>query len=98
MKKFVFLYNSNPNEAHTDEAMDIWMKWFGSIGESILDMGNPLMEGMLVTSSTSSRISPEMNPVSGYTVIKAEDMAAAIEIAKSCPGQSGMQVYEAMEM
>jgi hypothetical protein len=43
-------------------------------------------------------IPPENNPISGYTVIKAEDLDAAIAIAKTCPGKSGMQVYEAIEM
>jgi hypothetical protein len=39
-----------------------------------------------------------MNPISGYTVIKAKDMDGAIAIAKTCPSQSGLQVYEAIEM
>lgn len=78
--------------------MAVWMKWFETIKESTLDMGNPLMEGMLVTSAGASKISPEMNPTSGYIVIKAEDMNAAVAIAKTCPGTGGMQVYEAMEM
>ena len=98
MKKFVFLYNSDPNEVPSDDAMDVWMTWFDSIKESLLDMGNPFMGGMLVTSSSASAITSEMNPMSGYTVIKAEDMDAAVAIAKTCPGQSGMNVYEAMEM
>ena len=98
MKKFVFLYNSDPNEVPNDDAMDVWMTWFDSIKESLLEMGNPFMGGMLVTSTSASAITPEMNPVSGYTVIKAENMDAAVAIAKTCPGQSGMNVYEAIEM
>ena len=98
MKKFVFLYNSDPSEVPSDDVMDVWMKWFESIKESTLDMGNPLMEGMLVTSMSASKITPEMNPIGGYTLIKAEDMNAAVAIAKSCPGHSAIQVYEAMEM
>ena len=98
MKKFVFLYNSEPNETPSDDVMDVWMTWFTSINASILEMGNPFMDGVLVTSDSSSVIPPENNPISGYTVIKAEDLEAAIAIAKTCPGKSGMQVYEAMEM
>lgn len=98
MKKFVFLYNSDPNEVPNPDVMDVWMKWFDSIKESILEMGNPFREGMLVTATSATKISPEMNPMSGYTVIKAADMDAAIAIAKTCPGQAGMNVYEAMEM
>ncbi len=98
MKKFVFLYNADANESPADADMDLWMKWFGAIGESLLDMGNPLMEGMNVSSTGATKISPQMHPVSGYTIVKAEDMAAAIELAKGCPGKAGLQVYEAVEM
>ena len=97
MKKFVFLYNTDTDGA-ADGDMDPWMKWFGAIGESIVDMGNPLMEGMNVSSSGATKISADKHPVSGYSVIKAEDMAAALVIAKGCPGKSGLQVYEAIEM
>ncbi len=98
MKKFVLLYNAEPDEKPTDDVMDVWMKWFGTIGGSILDMGNPLMDGRLVNANGASSLTQENRPVSGYTIIKAEDMDAAVEIAKTCPGKSGLQVYEAMEM
>lgn len=98
MKKFVFLYNSNPNEVPTDDVMDVWMVWFNKIKESIVEMGNPFTDGMLVASGRASTIPEDRNPISGYTVIKAKDMDEAIAIAKTCPGQSGLQVYEAVEM
>ncbi|MDP1852107.1 MAG: hypothetical protein Q8K48_06810 [Candidatus Planktophila sp.] len=98
MKKFVFLYNSEPNATPSDSDMDVWMTWFESIKESVTEMGNPFMGGMLVTSDSASVIPPEKNPISGYTVIKAVDIEAAIAIAKSCPSQTGLQLYEAIEM
>ena len=98
MKKFLFLYNVDPKESPADADMDLWMKWFDSISESLLDMGNPLMEGMNVSSAGAMKITSELHPVSGYTIVKAEDMAAAIEIAKGCPGEAGLRVHEAIEM
>ena len=98
MKKFVFLYNSEPNAIPSDNDMDIWMTWFTSIGASIVEMGNPFATGMLVTSDSATVIPVENNPISGYTVIKAADMDAAIAIAKTCPSQTGLQLYEAIEM
>ena len=98
MKKFVFLYNSDSSDVPSTDDTDVWMEWFDTFKESTLDMGNPLMEGMNVTSAAVSKISPEMNPISGYTLIEVKDMDAAIAIAKRCPGQSGVQVYEAQEM
>lgn len=98
MKKFVFLYCAEPNEVPGDESMEIWMAWFNSISESIQEMGNPLMPGVLVTKDSSTEIPPEKNPISGYTVIKAADLDAAIAIAKTCPSKTGLQVYEAIQM
>ena len=98
MKKFVFLYNSEPNAVPNDSDMDVWMQWFDLIKESIVEMGNPLTDGTLVTAGPAVKFAPKMNPISGYTVIKAKDMVGAIAIAKTCPSQSGLQVYEAIEM
>ena len=56
MKKFVFLYNSNPNEVPNDDVMDVWMVWFNKIMDSIVEMGNPFTDGMLVASGKSSII------------------------------------------
>ena len=88
MKKFVFLYNSEPNAIPSDSDMDVWMLWFDSIKESIVDMGNPFTDGMLVTSGPAAKIAPKMNPISGYTVIKANDMdielkGLSIEVTKT---------------
>ena len=98
MKKFVFLYNSEPNQGAQDDAMDIWMKWFDSIKESVAEMGNPFMPGMNVTSNSATEIPAANNPITGYTVINAADMEAAIAIAKTCPSKTGLQLYEAIEM
>ncbi|MDO8645708.1 MAG: hypothetical protein Q7R42_03875 [Candidatus Planktophila sp.] len=98
MKKFVFLYNFEPNEASADDSMDVWMAWFTSINASIIDMGNPFMEGLNVTKDSTSAITADKNPITGYTLIKALDMDAAVAIAKSCPSKTGVQVYEAVEM
>ncbi|TRZ54936.1 MAG: hypothetical protein D4S00_07895 [Streptomycetaceae bacterium] len=98
MKKFVFLYNSNPNEVPSDSVMDVWMVWFTAISKSIVEMGNPFTDGTLVSAGRASTIPEDKNPISGYTVIKAKDMDEAIAIAKTCPGQSGLQIYEAVEM
>ena len=98
MKKFVFLYNSEPNAVPNDSDMDVWMVWFTAISKSIVEMGNPFTDGTLVSAGQASTIPEDKNPISGYTVIKAQDMDEAIAIAKTCPGQSGLQVYEAIEM
>lgn len=98
MKKFVFLYNVGNEDENTDEHSDLWMSWFHSIGKSIVDMGNPLMGGIDVRERKSTDVTLEMGIVSGYSIINAPNMEAAIEIANGCPGKNGLKIYEAVPM
>jgi len=98
MKKFVFLYNMSGEDENTKEHMDTWMAWFQSIGKDMVDTGNPLVGGKEVKLKKAKSVTPEMGIVSGYSIINATDMESAIEIAKGCPGKTGLRVYEALPM
>ena len=98
MKKFVFLYNMSGEDENTKEQMDAWMSWFHSIGKSMVDMGSPLVGGKEVKSKKAKKITPEMGLVSGYSIVNAADMESAIELAKGCPGKTGIRVYESIPM
>ena len=98
MKKFVFLYNVGNEDENTDEHSDLWMSWFHSIGKSVVDMGNPLVDGIDVRGKKTSDVTLEMGIVSGYSIINAANMAAAIEIAHGCPGKNGLKIYESVPM
>lgn len=96
MKKFVFLFHGfgEPTQA----TMDAWMAWFGEIGDSIVDSGNPFGPGRQVTRNGS--VDLEMGPeaVTGYTIVNAESMEAAEKLLANCPMHTGVSVYEAMPM
>ena len=98
MKKFVFIYNVSGAEEHTKELMDLWMSWFKSIGDKMLDSGGPLVGGKDVASQAVKDVTPEMSPASGYSIINAASMDDAVEMAKGCPGKAGLRVYEAISM
>ena len=107
MKKFVFVYygGKNPAETPKEEMMEImekWKAWFGTIGENMVDGGNPLAPtGQEVSAEGSKDIAADMWPAKGYSIINAADMAAAVEVSKGCPimEEGGMvRVYEAMPM
>lgn len=85
-------------DENTKEHMDAWMSWFHSIGKSMVDMGSPLVGGKEVKSKKAKNITPEMGLVSGYSIINAADMESAIEIAKGCPGKTGLRIYESVPM
>ena len=99
MKKFVFTYHDNWTEP-TQEIMDAWMGWFAAIGENIVDGGNPFGPGKEFTRSAVKDLASEKSPATGYTIVNAESMDAAIKLLEGCPvGDDGsVHVYEAMSM
>jgi len=96
MKKFIFL--AVGYETPTKEIMDAWMKWFASIGDKIVDPGNPLGPGREITHTGTKELPHDKRAISGYTIIKAKNMAEAVKIAKGCPIITSIRVYEAMSM
>lgn len=109
MKKFVFVYygSKKPGDVSEEEMakiMDAWKAWFGSIGEKLVDGGNPFgPDGMSVTAEGAEAIPADMWPAKGYSIVNAADMNEAVEIAKGCPmlgddPDGTVRVYEAMPM
>ena len=94
MKKFLFIYNAS----NDDDSDDAWMAWFTAIGKSVVDIGNPFDGGMLVKQNGVSEITEWSDFVGGYSLVNAEDMAAAVLLAKGCPNKAGVRVFEAIPM
>lgn len=78
--------------------MDAWRKWFASIGNQVVDPGNPLGPGREVNEHGVKELPLDMHAITGYTIINAESMAEAVKIAQGCPVVASMRVYEAMPM
>ncbi len=95
MKKFIILQNGY--ETPTDEIMEAYGKWFGSIQDKIIDMST-LGKGREITKSGTSKLSMDLDSTTGFLVINAEDIDEAVEIAESSPIITNVRVYEAMSM
>jgi len=103
MGKFVFLYTGG-QMAETPEAqkaaMDAWMGWFGTLGDDIVDPGNPFGASSTVSGDGSVK-SGAAGAIGGYSIISANSLSDAAGKAKGCPVLSGggtVEVYEAMPM
>ena len=108
MTKFVALYTapqsaeSAMEEASPEsaaEGMKVWMDWANKAGDGIIDLGTPLGGGKEVA---NSGISDTNTGVSGYTILQAENMDAALALLEGhphlmMPGAS-IQVYEALDI
>ena len=64
--------------------MDAWMAWFGGMGDAVVDGGNPAGAWRTVGAAGVTD-GGGANPVTGYSVIKADSLDAAVKIAQGCP-------------
>ncbi len=104
MPKYVFAYHGGKkpeSQAEGEKVMAEWGAWFETLGSAIVDPGNPVGQSMTVSSSGVSA-DGGANPLSGYTLVNADSLDAATEMAKGCPmvkdGSGQVEVAEAMEM
>jgi len=64
--------------------MSKYMDWLSSLGNSAINPANPLKDTSTVNSDGSVTSSSKTS-MSGFTIIEADSMEAALSIAKSCP-------------
>lgn len=102
MAKFLYLY-AGGEMAETTEAqekqMQEWTAWFGTLGDSVADMGNPFGAGTTVRNGGAS--DGGASQLGGYSIITAGSLDEAASKANGCPVlQSGgtVEVYEALAM
>ena len=104
MPKYVFAYHGGSmpeTEAAQAEAMAAWGTWFGSLGDVVIDGGNPTGASKTVGANGSVSDGGGGNPLSGYSLINAASIDDAVKHAKDCPilkvGGS-VEVAEAIDM
>ena len=103
MSDYIFAYHGG-NKPESPEAgaemMAKWKAWLGGLGDAVVNPGTPL--GMSKTVSAAGVTDDGgSNPLSGYSVVTAESMDAALDMAKSCPVlETGgtIEVAEMMQM
>ncbi len=95
MSEYIFVFRGSRERTPTEADRDAWMAWFGEIGSSIADFGNQVGEvESLGQSGAGSSV------VGGYIVVNADNLSAAVALAKGCPGLQqggGVEVGELLE-
>jgi hypothetical protein len=94
---------THQDSEETEEAgkaeMEAWMAWFGGLGESVVDTGNPT--GLSAAMSPDGTVGSASAGVTGYSVVSADSLAAAVEITRGCPHLAAggrVEVYEIMDV
>jgi hypothetical protein len=85
-------------EAEQATAMQAWGTWFGGLGTAVVDGGNPFTPRSKSVASDGTVVDgAEGTPATGYSILAADSLDAAVGMAKGCPTlQAGgrISVYE----
>jgi hypothetical protein len=87
MQKYLFSYHGGgmpDSEEEQAKHMAAWGEWMGAHAVAFSDMGAPCGAVMTVGADGDTE-GGGPNPVSGYGIIQAVDMAAACNVARGCP-------------
>ncbi len=103
MSNYVFAYHGGKKPESPEEGakhMAKWKAWIGGLGDAVVNPGTPLGKSKTVSSGGVSDDGGP-NPLLGFSIVKADSMDAALEMAKGCPllelGGT-LEVAEVMEM
>ena len=100
MAKYLLVYHGGAGMETTPEAiekvMGAWMGWFGSLGAAVVDGGNPVGRACTIGADGSAE-GGGANPATGYSVLEAASMDAALAMAKGCPVIAGGGTIEVCE-
>ena len=103
MPNYIIAYHGGKKPASPEAGaahMEKWKAWVAGLGDAAVNPGTPLMGTRIVS---SDGVSDDGGPhsMSGYSIVKADDMEGALEMAKCCPFlETGgtLEVAEQMEM
>jgi hypothetical protein len=79
------------------QAMEAFAVWAGTVGDAMVDPGAPL-SAIKTVSEGSVTDRPAREPISGYTLLQADELNAAVRLVENHPfiGRGGsLQVSEA---
>ena len=103
MAKYLLLYRGG-RMPETDQAraqvMKAWEDWFTELGPAVADPGNPFTSATKTIEGDGS-VADAAPTASGYSILEAESLDRATELAKGCPvlqGGAGITVFETFDV
>jgi YCII-related domain len=102
MAKYLLAYvgGDQPESEEAGQAvMAAWIAWFTGVGEAVVDPGNPV--GASAAVAPDGSVGAAAAGVTGYSVIAADSLDAALEVARGCPhlaANGRVEVYETFDV
>src|SRR5260370_37911782 len=102
LNNYAFAYYGEPKFESPEEGakyMAKWRAWAGGLGDALVNPGVPFGNPKTVSSGGVSD-GGGSNRLTGFSIVKADSMDAALEMAKGCPHleHGTVDVAEALEM
>jgi hypothetical protein len=100
MKNYAIIFHAD-HRMEGEDGDKAFMKWFEDMGDSVVDGGapfNPEAQAQV----KEGKVTMDSDTTAGYTIIKAENLEAAVTMAMKCPmadvAGCEVRVYETMAM
>jgi len=103
MPKFLLAYHGGSRPETPEQGklhMEKWRAWSAGLGEALIDPGMPVGPSKTLSSAGVTNDGGS-NPLSGITIIQADTMDQALDMAKTCPHLDlggTLEVAEGMNM
>jgi hypothetical protein len=102
MSDYILLYRGGEMPQSDEDratAMKAWDAWMHEVGPALKDGGNPFVPGAAKTITSDGSVRDGAGSASGYSILTADSLDAATEMAKGCPvlqGGAEVEVYETL--
>jgi hypothetical protein len=96
MTKYVFSYRVPADFVPGAETGAEWEAWLGGLGTSLVEFGHAVTDY-----ASLGEVGGSGSRMAGYSVVSAEDLDAAVALAKDCPALrvgGGVEVGPVMEV
>ena len=99
MATYLLLYHGGSQPANEDEGravMAAWTTWLESLGSAVADGGNPTGAARSIApdGTVADLTAPD---VTGYSILEADTLESAVQMAKGCPHLSADGTVEVLE-
>jgi hypothetical protein len=101
MNKYLLLYNGGSmpeSEAEQKKVIKAWETWMSGLGKALVDGGDPFTpKAKSIMTDGSVKDGPVGGMASGYSILEADSLDAAVKMAKGCPvlqGGAKISIFE----
>ena len=83
MPSYVLVFRGKADQKATPAEEAAWADWFRQLGAAVTDFGNRVGESAVVGGNGAGG---DPDVLTGYVVVSADSLQAAVELAGGCPG------------